>query len=496
MNWCFVLAIFCAALGPLQLGYNGSVINQPQHEIELFLNTTFKERYDFQLTTNSMPTYFSFVVTIYTVGGLVGALYCCIVADNIGRRNGIIFTQLFSVFGAILQGCCKYASSYEMLLLGRLLTGFSNGLLEVISPLYLVEISPIHIRGAAGIVNAVGHSAGVLAVSILGLSNILGGKDYWPTLLALPLVPSFLQIAILPFIPESPRYLFIAKRRNSEAKAALVKLRNTNEVSMDMFSLRLEEESYRDDTNFTILELICSKKHQLALFVGVCLLLSKSMTGLYILKSYSTSFFTSVGLDIEMSVYLTFAMNSLSVLVTLVAIPLIDQVGRRTLQLTGIGGVAFCLFMITVGLNLESDYDGTIVVSFVLLTTVFYGIGPSSIPWVATGELFTQGPRGAATSICISLDWAGSTIMLLLFLQLMIHAFDWSFIPLLLFSVLFIILGIIYLPETKNRSSRVISDLFQDKGWNTAIGLIKTTERDKSSSDSVSKFYKNYESIP
>ena len=115
MNWCFVLAIFCAALGPLQLGYNGSVTNQPQYEIEQFLNITFKERYDFQLTTNSMSTYFSFVVAIYKVGGLVGALCCGIVADKIGRRNGILCTQLFSVVRA------SFASEFCLLAIKRYL---------------------------------------------------------------------------------------------------------------------------------------------------------------------------------------------------------------------------------------------------------------------------------------------------------------------------------------------------------------------------------------
>ena len=133
MNWCFVLAIFCAALGPLQLGYNGSVTNQPQHQIEQFLNITFKERYDIKLSPNSISTYFSFVVAIYMIGGLIGALCSGIVADKIGRRNGILYTQIFSIIGAIFQGCCKCASSYEMLLLGRLSTGLSNGLLEGMS---------------------------------------------------------------------------------------------------------------------------------------------------------------------------------------------------------------------------------------------------------------------------------------------------------------------------------------------------------------------------
>ena len=118
MNCYLQLAIFSACLGLFQLGYDGSGLNQVESKIEKFLYETFKERYGIQLTTESTSTYFSFAVAIFEVGGMVGASFASYVAENFGRKRGLLYTQCFSILGGISQGTCRYASSYEMLLIG------------------------------------------------------------------------------------------------------------------------------------------------------------------------------------------------------------------------------------------------------------------------------------------------------------------------------------------------------------------------------------------
>ena len=496
MSFYLVLAIFCSALGMFQLGLNRTAMNQPQYEIEQFLNQTFKERYGIQLTKNTMSTYFSLAVSIFMVGGIVGALLAGMVANKCGRRNGLLYIQVFSIFGAILQGCCKYLSSYEALLIGRVLTGISGGLSEGLCKLYLVEIAPISIRGASGTVNVLGYTFGALIGNILGMSKILGHENTWPYLLALPLVPSMVQVVILPFAPESPRYLYLSKGRISEAKESLIRLRNTDEVTTDMMSLQMEEQTHCDDKEFTILDLLLSKNHRLSLFVGICLYISKPLTGLTALQSYSTEFFKSVGLSNQKSEYLTISMSSLSVMATIVVIPLMDRVGRRILHLTGLGGIALSLITITIGLNLNSSHDGTIVATSSALLMVFYVIGPGTIPGLATGEIFIQGPRGAANSICIFLSWAGAILVSLIFPQLMSYFYNYSFVPFTICDILLFILAMIYFPETKNKSSRELTVLFQmPNAWKTAIGFIRASFRRVTQSRSTLKSDHDYGSI-
>ena len=240
-----------------------------------------------------------------------------------------------------------------------------------------------------------------------------------------------------------------------------------------------------------------SKRHRLSLLVGISLHLSRTTTGYAALQSYSTDFFRSVGLGTNKSQYLTISMSAISVFATIVTIPLMDRLGRRTLHLTGLGGIAFCFIIITVGLNIDNSLGTSLVVVFALLFMVFYVIGPGSIPWVATGELFTQGSRGAATSICIFINWSGGIIVSLLFPQLMNNAFNFSFLPFTICAVFFFIIGWIYFPETKDRPSRKIAQIFQQpNAWKTAIGFIKASFRRKSKPASSFKSDHNYGSIP
>ena len=213
----------------------------------------------------------------------------------------------------------------------------------------------------------------------------------------------------------------------------------------------MEEQTYNDDNNYTIIELLLSKSHRLSLFVGTCLHLSRTLTGYAALQSYSTEFFKSVGIITEMSKYLTISMSAISVIATIATIPSIDRVGRRTLHLIGLIGMVFSLIMITVGLNFDSSHDEVIVAIFALLFMIFYVIGPGTVPWVATGEIFIQGPRGAATSICIFLNWTGGIIVSLIFPQFMNHAFNYSFLPFIICGTVLFIIGIIYFPETKKQ---------------------------------------------
>ena len=501
MNVYLIFATFSAVLGLFQLGYNASSMNQPHFVIEMFLNKTFEDRYSTELTTESVATYFSIAVTIFSVGGMIGALSAGRLGEKLGRRNALLYTQSFSIIGALLQGLCKYVSSYEMLLLGRLLAGVSNGVFEGISTLYLVEIAPTNVRGAVGTLNALGYTIGILTGTILGLSNVLGGEETWPILLALPLVPSILQVLILPFMPETPRYLFIAKREFAQAEEALIKLRNTENVDQDLMSLQMEEQAYIDDTNYTIFELLLSSTYHLPLFVGAFLHLSKSLTGYTAFRCYSTRFFSSVGLDDQISEYLTIALSVAGVLATMVTIPLMDRAGRRTLQLTGLGGIVFSFMMITAGLNLNKFIDKILVVLFSLTFVVFCKIGPGTIPWVATGELFIQGPRAAANSVCIFLNWAGGMIVAIVFPQLMNYAFNFSLIPFIVLSLIFFVIQIVYFPETKNISPRELDRLFQmPNAWKTAIGFVRLSvrrrrSRRKTTEKSFSKSQSHYGSI-
>lgn len=107
--------------------------------------------------------------------------------------------------------------SIECLIAGRFFIGLSCGLYTALVPMYLSEIAPMTLRGALGTVSQLGVTIGLLLSQILGLSLILGTDEGWPFLLGVAFIPSILQLVLLPFCPESPRYLMITKGRMQEA---------------------------------------------------------------------------------------------------------------------------------------------------------------------------------------------------------------------------------------------------------------------------------------
>ena len=304
MNLNLILAIFAAVLGMYQFGYNTGNINAPESEIKTFLQETYSARYNRTLSEQSSKTYFSFIVNLFVVGGLIGSLSGGYVADRFGRKLGILYTQVFSILGAILMGISKSTGSFELLMIGRFFVGISCGLFTGLSPLYINEISPINIRGAIGTVNQLAVTSGILTSMVLGLGKVLGGRDSWPVLLALTVVPAMLQCIILPFMPESPRYLILSKKNLKEGREALEKLRNNKEVHSEMEELQNKEAMISTvDGSYSIWQLLTSSKLRLSLFICMCLHLSQQLSGIVAIFYYSTSFFEGGGITGENSQY-------------------------------------------------------------------------------------------------------------------------------------------------------------------------------------------------
>ena len=208
------------------------------------------------------------------------------------------------------------------------------------------------------------------------------------------------------------------------------------------------------------------------------------------------------------------------VAMTLVTIPLMDRVGRRTLHLVGLAGIILCSIMITVALNYsatstenkstDNDSIATIAVGntldtsnvadnannvsqasgvgiFLVIATlsfvVFFALGPGSIPWMAAGEMFSQGPRAPAISICVFTNWLANLVVSLVFPQLQLHLQTFSFLPFLLITAILFTILFFYLTETKGHTSNEVAQIYQvPRGWTTFIGSQRNIQENLRSS--------------
>ncbi|XP_041584372.1 solute carrier family 2, facilitated glucose transporter member 11 isoform X2 [Vulpes lagopus] len=272
-----LLLTICAAGigGTFQFGYNLSIINAPTLHIQEFINETWRVRTGQPLPRHLVLLVWSLIVSLYPLGGLFGALLAGPLAVMLGRKKSLLVNNIFVVAAASLFGFSRRAGSFEMVILGRLLIGVSAGVSMSVQPMYLGESAPKELRGAVAMTPAIFTALGIVMGQVVGLSvlrhcslelrnlcveilstpiwlirktqnrEVLGDPWAWPLLLASCLVPGVLQLASLPLLPESPRYLLIDCGDTEACLAALQRLRGTDDVAQELSELDEERAACR-----------------------------------------------------------------------------------------------------------------------------------------------------------------------------------------------------------------------------------------------------------
>ncbi|OXB64682.1 hypothetical protein ASZ78_008758 [Callipepla squamata] len=202
--------------GSFPYGFHISVINYPSVHIRKFINETWIERHGSPLHPETIMLLWSFIVSIYGIGGFLGSLCCGYLTTRYRKKKCQIVTNLIMLVAALLMAFSKTAKSFEMILAGRFLYGVGTGFSLNIHPQYVGEISPKKLRGFSNSTVSVFLTLGKLTGQVVGLREILGSEALWPWLLASSGLSALVQLVTLPFFPDSPSYLLIQKG-NEEA---------------------------------------------------------------------------------------------------------------------------------------------------------------------------------------------------------------------------------------------------------------------------------------
>ncbi|CAL4185244.1 unnamed protein product, partial [Meganyctiphanes norvegica] len=464
---CFLCyAIFAAVLGMFQFGYNTGVINAPQTVIENFIGDCWKERYNDNITGDMQNLLWSITVSIFAIGGMIGGISGGYLGNRFGRKKGLLINNLLGVGGACLMGFSHVSLSFEMLILGRLVIGLNCGKNTSLVPMYISEIAPLNLRGGLGTVNQLAVTIGLLLSQILGIEQLLGNKNAWPLLLGLAVVPAVMQLVLLPVCPESPRYLLMSKQLEDDARRALRRLRASTHVEEDIEEMKAEESATHSEPHLTMLQLIRSSSLRMPLTIGVIMQLSQQLSGINAVLYYSTSLFTDAGLEEWKAKYATMGVGAMMVIMTLASIPLMDRAGRRTLHLYGLGGMFVFSIFITISFLIRPMMSWMTIISVIstFCFVIFFAIGPGSIPWMITAELFSQGPRPAAMSIAVLVNWLSNFLVGIGFPKMQETFENYTFLPFSILLACFWVFTYYKVPETKNKTFEEISALFQRGG--------------------------------
>ena len=409
-----------AALGGLLFGYDSAVINGAVASIQSHFN----------INNASL----GFAVASALLGAAAGAMTAGRLADRIGRISVMkIAAVLFfiSAIGTALSG------SVWMIVLFRIVGGIGVGVASVIAPAYIAETSPARIRGRLGSLQQLAIVSGIfisLAIDYL-LAHLAGGasKDLWLGLEAwrwmflIMAVPAVIYGLLTFTIPESPRYL-VARHRIPEARKVLTMLLGEKnlDITIDRIQGTLEGEtkpSWRD------LRKPSGGVYSIV-WVGLGLSIFQQFVGINVIFYYSNVLWEAVGFDESQSFLITVITSIVNIATTLIAISLIDKVGRKPLLLVGSAGMAITLATMAFIFGTAPQIDGTpqlsgaqgpIALVAANLFVVAFGMSWGPVVWVLLGEMFPNRLRAAALGLAAAGQWAANWLITVSFPQLRNH---------------------------------------------------------------------------
>ncbi|NWU79506.1 GTR5 protein, partial [Onychorhynchus coronatus] len=449
-----LVALISAFGSSFQYGYNVSVINSPAPYMQDFYNQTYLDRTGVPMNSGFQTLLWSLTVSMFPLGGFFGSLLVWPMVNNCGRKGTLLINNLFSISAAILMGTSELAKTFEAIILSRFIMGIYAGLASNVVPMFLGEMSPRNLRGAIGIVPQLFITIGILAAQILGLNSILGNAEGWPVLLGLTGIPSLIQLLTLPFFPESPRYLLLQKGNEEQARRALQRLRGWDDVDDEIEEMFQEGQSEKEEGQFSVLSLCTFRGLRWQLISIIVMMMGQQLSGVNGVFYYADRIFESAGVDSNSIQYVTVSIGAINVIMTLLAVFIVESLGRRVLLLAGFVLCCASCAVLTLALNLQAtvSWMSYLSIGCVIVYIIGHAVGPSPVPSVMITEMFLQSSRPAAFMVGGSVHWLSNFTVGLVFLYMEAGLGPYSFLIFCAICLATALYIFFIVPETKNKT--------------------------------------------
>lgn len=469
------LTVCSAAIGgTFQYGYNISIINAPTSYIQSFINNTYMERWGTSLDTPQVTLVWTFIVSAFSLGGLLGALLAGPMAVRFGRKKSLLLNNSFLFVGAVLVLLCRWARSVEMIMLARFLVGVNSGVSMNVQPMYFGESAPKHLRGAVAFSSAVFTAFGIFLGQVVGLTELLGSEPLWPYLMSSNALPGLIQVLTLPWFPESPRYLLIDRGDREACIQALGRLRGgeapVSEVE-EMLQEQLQQQSAAlksGSATFARTPWSLFKDPNLRSQLRTVMAASSAMMlcGNDSIYFYASYIFLEAGIPPEKIQYVTIGTGASEFTASILSNLLIEKVGRKYLLVGGYSLMLCWSVVFTVALLCQSlGVEGMPYLSMacVFAYILSFGLGPAGVTGILPAEIFDQSARPAAYMIAGSFMWISLFLVGMIFPFIVNGLGNYCFLPfsaVCLGSAVFLWLT---LPETKGKTLAEITAEFDIK---------------------------------
>ncbi|XP_042335669.1 solute carrier family 2, facilitated glucose transporter member 5-like isoform X2 [Sceloporus undulatus] len=336
-----------------QYGYYLWIANHPPPLTENFFNHTSELKKRISVDKELLAMLYNLIIAVFSFGGIIGCILFSSMVDKFGRRGSLLLNNIFSILCAFLMGVSPTVHSFEYSIFVRLVTGICTGLFSCLMPIYLAELAPKSVRGSIMMVSSIFIILGLLTSQILGLPKVLGTKKDWPLLLSIPGGLALFQVIILPFFPESPRYLLIQKRKEEKARKALRKLRCQEDVQDEINELYEEDQTEKAEKVMSAMKLVCSRGLRWQIISIIVLMSGQELSGISAAYYFSERIYTTMLIKRYATRYISIFSTILVLVAAMVVTYVIDTVGRRVLILIGLGFCSILCVLVTMTLELQ-----------------------------------------------------------------------------------------------------------------------------------------------
>ncbi|HUE42122.1 MAG TPA: sugar porter family MFS transporter [Candidatus Sulfotelmatobacter sp.] len=444
-----------AALGGLLFGHDWVVIGGAK---------PFYESY-FRLTSE---TTIGWANSCALIGCLVGSILSGALSERFGRKKLLILAAMLFALSSVLTG---WAFTFTAFVAWRIAGGIAIGIASNVSPTYIAEVGPAPWRGRLVTLNQLTIVVGILAAQIVNwliaepvadgatqemIRQSWNGQYGWRWMFTAVAVPSIAFLVGAIFIPESPRWL--ARRGDqTQVRRTLARIggEHYSEIALQEIRQTFAGETQANDQSrsqsASDLRALLTPSVRKILGIGIVLAVLQQWSGINVIFNYAEDIYRGAGYGISGILFNIVITGTINLVFTLLALGLVDRVGRRALMLFGAAGIGISHLLL--GFTYRAGIKGWPILLLTLCTIGFYALSLAPVTWVLISELFPNRIRSLGVSVAVSALWIASFILTFSFplLQRAVGSAGtfWTYAGICFAGFLFILAAV---PETKGKS--------------------------------------------
>ncbi|KAK9310974.1 general substrate transporter [Lipomyces starkeyi] len=447
----------CCGIGFTLFGYDGGLLSG------ILTDPRFLKTFHYP-----SDTLLGHITATFDLGCFIGAVFSTFIGERLGRKRMMIIGCSIHAIGGLLQAT---AFKVEHLIAGRAVSGFGNGFVTVTIPIWQSETCSALLRGRLMVLQLTVNIGGVLIATWLNFGMRYVQSDFsWRFPLAFQCVFALSCLIMVPFLPESPRWL-ITKRKSSESRKVIARLLemplDSDEVArveMDILAHVRHEEALKAETTWRDLFKNDELQNLKRIILGAGTQYFQQFGGINVILYYLPVLFqNSIGLSDTMSLILT-GCNTINLfLATFAATFYVDTFGRKKMMFYGYLAQGICYTMVAIGLGVGTKKSQILAISFIFLYYTCFGMTNCTTAWVYPAEVNSQRYRNLGAAVATATNWISNYIVVLI-TPIGISNIAWRFyIIFAVFNFSFLPLIYLFYVETARFTLEEIDEIFEEQ---------------------------------